>query len=325
MEKLLYREYGLKVQKVKAQRRIFKVYANQGTFGLKRIDYPLEDFLYIHSAVEYAVNKGFDRVSRFMATQSGLPYMTAPEGNFFVCRWIEGKECEYQRPSELTAATVALAELHLAARGFRPQPDPKFRSNWGKWPQVFAERAGHLLEFKQKAEEKTARNRFDQLYLQEVDYFYNEAVKAIDLINNSPYRELTEEGEKEGGFCHHDMAYHNVIIKQKFAYLIDFDYCLGDLRIHDLTSLILRNLKKCDWDIRRAEFILEKYDLVSSIKPQEVAVMKAMMQFPQDFWQYSFTYYAEDIGRTEGESLKRLERAVKMKKDRAAFLKDFGV
>ncbi|MHB8172793.1 MAG: CotS family spore coat protein [Thermincolia bacterium] len=324
MAAILHREYGIETEKLKALGRISKIIARKGTYGLKLFDYPIEEFLYINSAMEYVVKRGFDRIGRFLLTGSGKSYFSTPSGKFFVCRWIEGKECDYQRLGELSAATIALAELHMAAKGFKFYPDTDLRSNWGKWPKNFQQRAAHLLEFKARVEEKNSRTKFDQLFLQEVEYFYDEAQKAISLLAESPYRELVKAGEDERGFCHHDMAYHNVIIQKKQGYLIDFDYCLGDLRIHDLTSLILRNLKKCNWDVRRGEFILEKYDLVSTVSPREIAVMKAMMLFPQDFWQYSFTYYAEDIGRTEIESLKRLERAVRMKRDRAAFLRDFG-
>ncbi|MDA8233631.1 MAG: CotS family spore coat protein [Clostridia bacterium] len=323
MAAILRREYGIEAEKVKAHGRIFRIFAKEGSFGLKLIDYPLEDFLYIHSAMEHAAKSGFDRLGGFMVNGSGQPYLTTPAGNFFVCRWIEGKECDYQRLGELTAATIALAEFHLATKGFKPKPDCQFRSNWGKWPDNLKERAGHLLEFKARIKEKKIWSKFDQLFVQEVDYFYEEAQESLHMLAESPYWELVKAGEKDGGFCHHDMAYHNVIIQKKLAYLIDFDYSMGDLRIHDLASLILRNLKKCNWDIRRTEFILEKYNLVSTVTSQEIAVMKALMQFPQDFWQYSFTYYAEDIGRTENESLKRIERAVRMKKNRAAFLRDF--
>ena len=63
------------------------------------------------------------------------------------------------------------------------------------------------------------------------------------------------------GFCHHDTANHNFLITSELKiYLIDFDYCIFDTYLHDLGSIIIRNLKYGNWKLEKMEYILNIYN-----------------------------------------------------------------
>lgn len=45
-------------------------------------------------------------------------------------------------------------------------------------------------------------------------------------------------------FCHHDYANHNILIdSENQIYIIDFDYCMLDTKLHDLASILIRVMK----------------------------------------------------------------------------------
>jgi len=120
------------------------------------------------------------------------------------------------------------------------------------------------------------------------------------------------------------MANHNFLITEEGkVYLIDFDYCIMDTRLHDLTSLVIRNMRYGVWDIGKAYFILNEYDRIYSISRKELEVIKALITFPQDFWQVGLQYYTEKQPWTMDYFLMRLNRIVDDREIRDKFLKEF--
>ncbi|HEX2962737.1 MAG TPA: CotS family spore coat protein, partial [Ignavibacteriales bacterium] len=292
---------------------------DQGLFCLKKVHYKVDQLLFIYSAMEHLINNGFNRIGRILLNDDNLPYVTDQNDVYYVAEWVTGKECSYKSKAELKAATIAMAEVHKASKGFVPVEGSCIREEWGKWPGNFRGRLKQMLEFKDNLINKTELTEFDRVYLIGVDYFYQEGLRALDILAHSEYMDLVKEAKESLCFCHHDMAYHNVIMKDKMAYLIDFDYCIYDLRIHDLGSLILRNIKRANWDIRKAEFILNVYNSVNPLQKRELKVLSGFMRFPQDYWQAAYTYYAENIGRPEKVLRKKLERNIRGRYSREQF------
>lgn len=317
--------YGLEIDWIEPVRKVYRLITkDRKILAYKKINYRIPELLFVNSAMEYLFNKGFTKLGRFITTQEGLPYFEYNDEIFVISNWVDGKEGDYNVKSDLNSTIKTLAELHEVSKGFKPVEGSHIRSEWGHWINKFAHRRDQLVEFKELILNKTNRTEFDNLYLQFYRYFYNNAKEAVEILKKSPYFELCEKFSTENPFCHHDMAYHNVIIDSNgVANLVDFDYCVCDLRIHDIGSLIIRNLKDFGWEIDRASYILEQYHRLQPIDTDEIKVMQGFIHFPQDFWQVAFTYYCEDIGRSEKESKRRLLRAIKIRKDRERFLKQY--
>ncbi len=317
--------YDFEVQKIKPLRKaVFRLTTSSGVKALKGVHYPMGELLFMFSAMEHLFSREFTRLARINLTKDGLPFVPLGGRSYFVTEWINGREADYGSERDLQATVKTLAELHMASRGLQPLPGSYLKTELGRWPENFHRRGEQILEFMWEAKGKREKTKFDRMFLREVSGFYEEAREAQKALADTAYWELVRIAQRESCFCHHDMAYHNVIIKDGQGYLIDFDYCLCDMRIHDLASLVIRNMKKHNWDISVAEKILRYYHKHYPLWQKELKVMLAFMMFPQDFWQVAWTYYREDIGRTEKESISRLERSIKMNRDRRSFLDSFA-
>ena len=103
--------------------------------------------------------------------------------------------------------------------------------------------------------------------------------------------------EKEvfkSGFCHHDYAHHNILVDTSGKLnIIDFDYCILDSHLHDLSSLLIRSMKDGKWDSRKADFIFYSYEKEIEIEDDELPIMREFMRFPQAFWQIGIQAYWE--------------------------------
>jgi CotS family spore coat protein len=162
------------------------------------------------------------------------------------------------------------------------------------------------------------------MYLEHVDHWICEGEKAVQILKNSNYKKITElQKEQHHGFCHHDFAYHNVLIlNDNKIGLIDFDHAISDIRTHDLSSLILRNMKETKWDVNIAIFIMNEYFMEATPYSGEKELIYGMLQFPQDFYEIARYYYVEKRHKPK-KLIKRLRKWNKQINYRNEFFSQF--
>ncbi len=286
-------QYDMEPLSVSAYKMIYKVEAVNGTFALKEIKYPENEFCYIYGAMEHLATHGFPNINRIIPTRNYYPYAEYGGKRFALSRWIKGREADYSRKGDLKIAAKTLALLHKSSAGFAPPPW-EGRIKWGTWPESMKEKMDQLFDFKNRVYLKNRKTLFDHIFLSHVDYYAAECKKALDLCGKSAYSKINEKEAQKQFFCHHDFAHHNVIIDGKGrGNVIDFDYCISDIRCHDLGSLMLRVLKRSGWNEKRAVLALKYYHKVRCVSFKEADVLQILLRFPQDFWQVAFAYYVE--------------------------------
>ena len=126
------------------------------------------------------------------------------------------------------------------------------------------------------------------------------------------------------GFCHHDFANHNILIDEdENIKIIDFDYCILDSNLHDLSSLIIRSMKSNGWDTNIANIVLDGYSKNITVCEDELNIMKEFIRFPQEFWQIGLQVYWEQQPWGEEFFIKKLNKYLNSIEDRTRFIDNF--
>jgi CotS family spore coat protein len=220
--------------------------------------------------------------------------------------WIGGREADYSRKEDLKIAAKTLAELHRCSRGFIPPPWAG-RIKWGTWPENMTGKKKDLIDFKEQAALLNRKTFFDQVFLAYADDAIMQCEEALEMLVTGGYAEVDREDVNKKYFCHHDFACHNLLIDRRGeGFVIDFDYCIADIRCHDLSSLLLRVGKRNSWDCRKSAYAFSCYDRIGKVSDREKSVIAALLHFPQDFWQVAFAFYVE-----KDQPLVRLERRIR--------------
>ncbi|SHI51664.1 CotS family spore coat protein [Lutispora thermophila] len=320
----LFNMMGLEIIDIVPVRNIFRITTQKGMFSLKRVIYDEEEMNFIMSVIEHLKRNGFENVMDYMAKDDGSLFYEYDGEKYYLTRWVDGRELDYQNPIDLKSATHLLSKFHKASQGFDMSMVPDSRNLLGKWPQNFKDRILEMNEMKFRALLKKGRADFDRIYLEYVDMCLGDAHEALEILINSPYEELVSKAKEDNGFIHHDYAHHNLI--QSFdgkLYVLDFDYCAVDIRIHDVGSLIIRNMKKTGWDIDKALYIIECYDRESPISNDELKVLIPFFLFPQDFWQISRQYYIEKKDWGDRDYLDKMNTKSQYTISRREFIEEF--
>lgn len=318
------KRYDIHIDTIKKNKNVYEIGCREHKYCLKVIKYEFGHFLFILMAINYLIENGFDNVPFIIKTLDGQQHIKLENSYAYLTPWISARESNYDNPIDIERSAKTLAKLHIKSRGFQLEKEMKPRIGWFKWVETFNVRRKEMMDFKWRIERKIKPTDFDKLYMENVENEMYRAECAMKHLENSQYYNKMLQEVNLRGFCHHDFAHHNVLIDiEGKANIIDFDYAILDSHLHDLASLLLRRMKNGKWDISSAKFILEAYSSIYEIAEEEIAIMAAFMEFPQDFWQVGIQYYWENQPWEEDFFEKKLLRIIEDADDKQEFIEEF--
>jgi CotS family spore coat protein len=314
--------FGVEVIDIIPIRSVYMLYTDKGVKILKRINYPLDELKFINSVVNSIKKDGYDFVVPFMETPNGQYYVKQGEGIYVMLDMIEGREVDFRNVFDIQSAAKALCMLHKSTRGVSDILDT--RNNLYKWVDTFKRRIDDLYKFKEIAELHEIKSSFDDIYLSYFDSYFDEARESVKALEDSSYIKLCDEAKENTNICHHDLAYHNILMdSENNIHFVDFDYCIADIRLHDIANLIVKSIKHYRWDIDKALLIIQNYSEIDEITKEELEVLYGFLLFPHDFYEVSRQYYMKTKKWDESDFSSKIGRKAGYYEDRKEFLKNF--
>lgn len=322
---LVSKEYDLKCDRIEKIKNVYKIIGDEDDYCLKVIKYEYSHFIFILSAINHLQNRGFKTTPEIISNINGVKFIKFDNKYAYLTKWILGRESNYDNPIELENATIKLAELHKKSEGFNITKEMKPRIGWFSWIKVFSTRRNEILDFQNRIYQKAYKDEFDKFYLSYIDEEIDRANRAIEGLKKSNYYEYMDKQVYRRGFCHHDYANHNIIIDKNYNMnIIDFDYCILDTPIHDLSSLLIRSMKNRRWDVDKGKKIINAYNNVNPLEPGYLSIMKEFIRFPQAFWQIGLQKYWEQQPWDKELFLSKISKYVEDRNDKEEFIDNFS-
>lgn len=324
IKKILSSNYKINPLSIKKVKNVYKIECLDDNYCLKVIKYEFKHFYFILSAILHLEKRGFKDIPHIIKTNNDEDYITFFDKYAYLTKWVSGRESNYDNPLEIELVSAKLAELHLYSEGFIINENMNPRIGWNRWIKVFNTRKNEILDFKKRINQKAYKDEFDKIYLANINEEVNRAERAIKGLANAKYYDVMMKEIFKGGFCHHDVANHNILIDDNYNFnIIDFDYCILDTSIHDLSSLIIRTMKNGKWDYKKCEKIIKSYSNVKEINDKKLKLMKEFMRFPQSFWQIGLQKYWEMQPWNEELFLNKLSKYLEDRNEREYFIDSF--
>ncbi|MGL4454114.1 MAG: CotS family spore coat protein [Sarcina sp.] len=322
IKKLVEDNYKVKVSKITKRKNVYRIRAGFREYCLKVINYEFAHFYFIVSAIKHLEDNGFKGTPKIIPTIAFKDYIKVEDKFAYLTDWKDVREANYDNIKDLIATAKKVRELHICSRGFTITQEMKPRVGWGVWDKVFATRLDEILDFNEIIKEKAEKTDFDKLFLSVLEEELERGERAIINLRDSNYKKYMEKEVKELGFCHHDLAYHNILFdKSEDVHIIDFDYCILDSHLHDLASFCMRAMRNGNWGIDIFDEITKAYsDDGQGITEEEKNIILAFLEFPQDYWQVGLQYYWEEQPWTNERFMMRLENYIKDREERMAFI-----
>lgn len=290
------RQFDIKIESLKPNRGVYLVKTNKGIKCLKKINYGVQKLLFVYGAKEHLISNGFSGVDRYCLNVDGNPYALVNEDIYTLSEWIDGREADFRNKEDLYIAAQKLAHMHIISKGYEPPENSKLKSDLGRWPHLMEKRVRSFEKMRDMTRKRSNKNNFEMNYLKAVQFYKDLGKRAMKVLNSSNYMGICRITEEEKAFCHHDYTYHNIIIdNNNDVNIIDFDYCKREVRVYDISSFIIKVLKRVEWNIDYAHLIINAYNEISPLSTDEYKVLFAFLLFPQRFWRLCNRYYYNEV------------------------------
>lgn len=316
----LFRKFNLHIKDVAPIRKVFIVSSEEGDFIIKKLDYEAEDLEFINRGLEYVKNKGFHKTFSFRKNLEGNIIENYKGNNYCIMNLINGRESVYSNPVDIALGTSSLASLHSSSKGFYDKLEKRdFR---GKLINKLEYEIHEMKLLKELVLKHPNKKEMDEIFLDNIDYLTKKAEESVRLLNKSHYYELCHV-EEAVAFCHHDLAYHNILIKDEEAYFIDFDYAIIDLKVHDIANYIYKVVKNFAYDINKAVFVMDNYKETYTLEREEIEVLYGMLLFPYKSFTLFKHYYFRQKDWAYNSFLEKAKDKVSCIQEKEEFMERF--
>ncbi|WP_196001664.1 CotS family spore coat protein [Clostridium sp. 1001271B_151109_B4] len=286
--------YDIKVLAIEKVKNSYRLETENTNYAIKIIEYDFPHFYFILSAIEHLQKREFHKIPKILNNKDGTKYIQLENSYAYLTEWIPSRVSNYDNPIELSKVAQKLGELHTCSTGFNINNDMKPRIGWYSWINVFNTRCNEILDFKNRINQKAYKSKFDYIYLSNIEAELERGKESIENLKRHKYIEIMDKEVMKMGFCHHDYAHHNILVDDNDELnIIDFDYCILDSHLHDLSSLLIRAMKGAKWGKEKADLIIKNYCKSNGLYEDEFKLIGDFIRFPQTFWQIGIQYYWE--------------------------------
>ena len=316
--------YDIKIKSLEKFKNSYKLESENTSYAIKIIKYDFGHFYFILSAIKHLRRRNFNKTPNILKNNQGGDYIQLGNKYAYITEWVTSRVSNYNNPIELGEVSKKLGELHECSSGFTLNREMNPRIGWYSWINVFETRCNEILDFKNRISQKAYKSKFDYIYLDNIEAEIERGKIAIKGLKESNYIEIMDKEVMKRGFCHHDFAHHNILVDENGEFnVIDFDYCILDTHLHDVSSLLIRAMKDGKWSKKKANLILNNYCKSNNIYDEELKLIREFIRFPQVFWQVGIQYYWEQQPWGEEFFIEKINKYLEDIDYREEFLEEY--
>lgn len=331
-------KYSFNVASVCRGRGAYICSTDQG-LRIMREYFPAPSRLVFESLVKYTIrDRGYMNVDQLVVNGEGeLFTKNRYDKNFVVREWFEGRECDMQRPEDLTALAVNLAKLHKTMRKVPLSPEMAEKYTYGDTKMVLEKHCREMRSIRNYMKGCRQKKAFENLYLEYYEIFARQARDAVNALDDHDYRQLAERARQEHTLCHGDYNHHNVIImkgqtRERMAQdghclpvmaTVNFDRMHINIQVNDLYLFLRKVMEKNSWNVDLGISLVNAYDRERPMSREEKKYLYILMLFPEKFWKIANHYYNTRKSWTCGRNQEKLEAFIHIRALREHFLECF--
>ncbi|MGV8984181.1 CotS family spore coat protein [Clostridium sp.] len=318
------RMYNFDLLSAEKFRNVYMIITSRGKFCLKKMKHGRNKIKNGCILSEELLSNNFINCAKYFRTKDGAFSVGYKKNIFYLTEWLEGEKCDLTNIDEAVSCTNLLAQFHNKSNKI-DHKKLHIHINLKNWPKIFTGNLNYLEKFKRIIISKRIKNEFDELYLENIDNFYNRGLSAINMLNKSTYNELSKVANDDKTICHNSFYYQNIIKREGSYFISDFDSIMIDLQISDLGKFIRRLMfkKNYGWNFDFAKKIIDAYNSINRLSKEELEIMFALIIFPSKFWKLGQRRYMKQKKWSETKYLHKLNRIIGYNETQEKFFADY--
>lgn len=304
-------KYGLVTyENVEPVKGGYKIKTGEGFKFLRRAKVKKEELILAEDAINYLIKQGYKNVLPLIKSQNGDPFVSVHEQFYYLTNWVKGRQLQLGRWSHLQDAVITLARMQIAIQGYKA-PIVLSRERWGEWRNILYDEWEELEKCFRIINSRIYLSECDILFKSVADQISEQALYALNFVNNYTNDKLIDQAKKDGILCHDSFGGRNLIrTNRSEIYVVNFDNCVLDIRVVDFAKLLSKVLPRYYWDWEITMQLFELYTRYIQLSEGELQAVAAYLTFPHHFWGLARGYYLEINNGLYQNFVRVLERAI---------------
>lgn len=320
----LLEQYELEILRTWRGRDAFVCDSAQGLFILKEYMGPREKILFQDKVCRQIRESGFTGAETILPNKEGEFLTVDTDGTAYLCKsYVEGRECNIRDREEILRMTEVMARLHKAMHL------PLQETEGQQLPtlsQEFEKRGRELRKVRKFLKKRGQKTDFELFLSQNYEPFFRQAEEiarqAADMA--SPMENSTEtQPEKPVAVCHGDLQHHNLLLKDREAFVINFEKCGTGSQMRDLYRFMRKFFEKNGWSVAGARQIVEHYQKERTMEAEDFRELYYRFAYPEKFWKIVNFYYNKGKSWVPGRNGEKLQNLLAQEAEKQHFLEEF--
>ena len=319
-------QYHIEVKGTRKIRGAFFIDTNEGTMLLKETDLsdrraPLLYFILTHLETE-----GYTYIDTPIFTTDKKLICTSKEGKrYLLKKWYSGRECDVRREGDVLEAVQNLAHLHLKLY-WQPmcsvEEGKEIKPPAGRHLQEeFLCHNRELKKIRCYVRKRSSKDAFDYMFLAHFERMLSVAENVTDRLKNSGYEKLYQNSIAQNRLIHGDYNYHNVLmLPAAEVATTNFEHFRLDIQVQDLCYFLRKVMEKHRWNEELGDSMLETYNKIRPLTPEELEYMALKLAYPEKFWKTMNSYYHSNKVWIPEKNVEKLMLAVTQTDEKIRFL-----
>lgn len=318
--KELLDQYDVKILSTFRNRGTFQCETEQGLALLKEYHGSLQKLALEYEWKEKLAEAGFLSTDRYFLTrENSLLSFDRYHTPFVLKHYFNGRECDCSSLCDVESACRNLGLLHNISSSIPETPFEHLKNE--SIAHRFSRKNRELRTVRKYISQLNGKKEFELLYIKYFSLFYEEAVHALQLLNEISSPLLPADC----GVCHGAYHYHNVLILPDHSVAtVNFEAFCYQPYLLDLYLFLRKTLEKNQYDYTFFEAGISGYSSCRPLSEQDFIFLYLLFLYPEKFWKISNQYYNHRKSWISPRILEKMQKVLEQNGKRHIFLDRFS-
>lgn len=311
--------YEFKVLRTWKGRGAILCETNQGIKIIKEYIGPKDKIALQNEFLCHIKKQGFKQVEQIVKNkEEELLTCDSEQTSYLVKDYFDGKECNVKEETECVLAMSKLAKMHQVSQ----MSDHELLCEAVPFSleKEYEKHNKELKKVRNYVRQKSQKTDFEIHLMKYYDHFYDSALQVEEELKSISWEEFYKNIKKEGNLCHGDFQYHNILLSDKGAAVINFEKYVLDSRVRDVYLFMRKVLEKNNWSENLGNKLLESYEKEYPFTQEEKKQLYYRFLYPEKFWKIVNFYFNSGKSFISIRNMEKLEKVLKSQEDMQKFI-----
>lgn len=277
----LVKKFNFKPKYVRKLKYMYICSTDKGAKIIKPVNYNCDKILFVHKIKQHLKDQGFNQIDFYHISDEGMPYVINENIMYVMTDYIESEELNLQDIDNVKSSIELIATFHKLSQGSQKRLDES-ELMFINFKEDFKKKIDILKKIRKTISKQKNLTDFDVLFIKNYNYFYENAIESLEIIDKTNYDIINKIAAKNIMICHNKIKEENIIIGDK-SYITNLENITIDHFIYDLSSFILRYIRKHGDNYLSLEQILNTYSKINYIDNSLLPILYAFIKFPSRY------------------------------------------